>query len=350
MAPEVLKGDYDSKVDLWSIGVIAYMLLASSLPFYGKTRKNVVSRILRGKWSFKGRRWEACVSQAAKDFITSLLSVYPEKRPTAEKALQMTWLKRSKFGAPISYLLMDNVLASIRTFASYGRLKKLALLVVAYKSTDEELGFLRKIFGKFDITHHGEIEREEFKEAMAAYHYDKTELERMFIAMDIDATGKVHYSEFLAATLEAHGSINERRIAEAFDRLDSDDSGFITVDNLKEFLGEEVSDEYIDSIIDEVDENNDHKIEYTEFLDLWNDNSVANLTTNLVDVYMRRETYESSDNSDTRTTMSRVSSISTDDGMAPEGFSNYSQSYPGERKGGYFFELEKERSLRGVRL
>lgn len=265
-------------------------------------------------------------------------------RPSAEKTLQMTWLKRSKSSAPISYLLMDNVSASIRTFATYERLKKLALLVVAYKSTDEELGFLRRIFGKFDSKNSGEIERDEFKEALAVYQYDDEELEKMFTAMDIDATGKVHYSEFLAAAIEAHGAIDETRIAEAFDRLDSDDSGFITVENLKEFLGDEISEEYIDSIIEEVDENDDHKIEYQEFLDLWSEKSATNLKNNLVDVYKRRETYESDDLDD----LSRTSSMSTDQDMDLSGVSSSDNHM--EKQGGYFFEVEKGKSMRGVWL
>jgi Ca2+-binding EF-hand superfamily protein len=241
---------------------------------------------------------------------------------------------------------MDNVSASIRTFATYGKLKKLALLVVAYKSTDEELGFLRKIFDQFDSTKNGEISHEEFKKALTVYQYSNEELESMFVALDIDRTGKVHYSEFLAGALEAHGSIDEARIAEAFDRLDSDDSGFITVANLAEFIGHDISKEYIDSIIDEVDGNDDHKIGYQDFLDLWNEKSASNLKNALVDVYKRRETFESSEDFDLD--VSRSSSYNSRDEIDLSGFPSANE-HP-EGKGGYFFAIEKQKSMRGVWL
>ena len=344
MAPEVLKGDYDNKVDLWSIGVIAFMLLSSSLPFYGKSRKHVIRRILQGKWKFKGECWLS-ISQSARDFISSLLVSDSQQRLSAEATLQTTWLKRNNVQTPVSFLLMDIVTGSIRSFARCGRFKKLALLVVAYKYTDEEIGFLRRIFKAIDTNDNGEIELDEFKAALAVYRYSDEELERLFKAMDIDLSGKVHYSEFLAATIEAHGSIEEERIADAFDRLDSDDSGFITYKNIHDFLGsKDISEEYINSLINEVDDNGDHKIEYEEFLDLWNESSIVALKTALVDAYKRRETYESDDLGGT---FSRSTSFSTSSG---EDLDLDGGTLPEGDKASYFFEVEKQKSLRGVRL
>jgi hypothetical protein len=67
------------------------------------------------------------------------------------------------------------------------------------------------------------------------------------------------YTEFIAATLEAHGRIEEERIAEAFDRLDSDDSGYISKDNLRDFLGGDATTKQINEIIKESDKDKDGK-------------------------------------------------------------------------------------------
>lgn len=105
------------------------------------------------------------------------------------------------------------------SFAGYGKLKKLALMVIAYKSTSEEIGFLREMFDRFDLQKDGEVSLDEFKTVLADYEYSDEELERMFRALDLDGTGQIHYSEFLAATIEAHGKIGEEQIAEAFDQI-----------------------------------------------------------------------------------------------------------------------------------
>lgn len=85
----------------------------------------------------------------------------------------------------------------------------------------------------------------------------------------MDGTGRIRYTEFLAATIEAQGAISEERLAEAFDRLDCDDSGFISADNLVELLGKDFPRDEIDSIINEADLTKDNKISYSEFLTLW---------------------------------------------------------------------------------
>jgi calcium-dependent protein kinase len=217
MAPELINGDYDAKADIWSLGVIAFMLLSSSMPFFGESRGAVIDHILHGKYKFQSKRWQQ-VSTDAKDFVMSLLRRRPEKRPSAHDALHTSaWLSPDddmEAGTNDMAELdrMDTIQASIQAFAKYPTLKKLALLVVAYKSTSDEIGFLRKMFSKFDTTNDGEITYEEFCTALLEnYDYTESEMESMFAGMDIDGMGKVHYMEFLAATIEAHGSIDEER-------------------------------------------------------------------------------------------------------------------------------------------
>jgi calcium-dependent protein kinase len=273
MAPELIAGDYDAKADVWSLGVICFMLLSSSMPFYGRDRSHIIKRILRGKFDFSARRWRY-VSDTAKDFVKSLLRRRPEKRPSADAALNLPWLLQdfnSSSGKLVDLDQLDDIQAAMHAFGSYETLKKLALMVVAYKSTNEEIGFLRKTFSKFDTSNDGEITLDEFKAALAKnYTYTNEEMEELFRGIDIDGTGKVHYMEFLGATLEAHGSIDEERLAEAFDRIDCDDSGTITVKDLKDFLGEDLPEAYLEKLIDEVGVSSDHVITYDDFLSLWN--------------------------------------------------------------------------------
>lgn len=95
------------------------------------------------------------------------------------------------------------------------------------------------------------------------------------IKKDLDGSGMIRYTEFLASTIEAQGAIGERRLAEAFDRLDCDNTGYITVNDLREMLGTGFPDTEIDKIIQEADHTKDGKISCMEFLAQWQDQKEA---------------------------------------------------------------------------
>jgi len=272
MAPEVFQGNYSAKADLWSIGVIAYMLLSSQMPFYGRKRLDIVKNIMKCQYDFKGRRWKR-VSAQARTFVEDLLVFDVQDRLDADQALHSIWLNKS-FAATIrgpTNLEINTTNETLKNYVNYSNLKKLALMVIAHKSTSKEIGILRKVFEKYDTRRDGMIRFEEFKKGFSQYGFSDEEVSRLFEAVDLDGTGAIRYTEFLAATIEAHGAIDEERLAEAFDRLDSDDSGYISAKNLREILGDEFPQERINAIISEADLTHDNRISYPEFLALWED-------------------------------------------------------------------------------
>ena len=86
MAPEVLQESYDSKCDLWSLGVVMYVLLSGYLPFQGPNKFEVFKKILSGKYHFKHKEFEK-VSPEGIDLISKLLKVDPNKRLSTQEAL-----------------------------------------------------------------------------------------------------------------------------------------------------------------------------------------------------------------------------------------------------------------------
>lgn len=99
MAPEVIKGSYDEKIDIWGVGVLLYTMLAGSFPFNGEDEDAVYTAISNYGLMFVGDPWNSGnVSQDAVRFIKSLLTYDPKKRPTPQRALEHEWFKK-KTGA-----------------------------------------------------------------------------------------------------------------------------------------------------------------------------------------------------------------------------------------------------------
>lgn len=265
----MLRGVYTSQADLWSIGVVTYMLLSNTKPFYGKKRRHVVQKILNGDYTFYSKAWNF-ITEEGKDFIQSLIKVDARERLNAVQALKHPWLDSQ---CPLSEndpekTMLDSVHESIAAYGTVGHFKKMALMVIAHQSTTEEIKELRRVFNAYDTSNSGTISFQEFKEAMKSSNtnYTDDDIEKLFKSVDTGNDNEIYYLEFLAATLEARGRITEERLADAFDRLDSDDSGYISRRNFREILGSEYSDEKVDEFLREVDTDGDGRISFDEFL------------------------------------------------------------------------------------
>uniref|UniRef100_A0A023GH21 Putative ca2+/calmodulin-dependent protein n=1 Tax=Amblyomma triste TaxID=251400 RepID=A0A023GH21_AMBTT len=92
VAPEVLaQKPYGKAVDVWSIGVIAYILLCGYPPFYDESDANLFAQILKGEFEFDPPYWDE-ISDSAKDFIRHLICVDVERRYTCKQALAHPWI------------------------------------------------------------------------------------------------------------------------------------------------------------------------------------------------------------------------------------------------------------------
>merc|ERR1712224_660281 len=96
VAPQVITGRYDNLVDLWSCGVIMYLILCGYPPFYGRAGPEILHKVRLGYYKFNEADWKN-VSEDAKDLIRKLLKMNPRERYTSEQALNHTWVKD---GAP----------------------------------------------------------------------------------------------------------------------------------------------------------------------------------------------------------------------------------------------------------
>lgn len=198
IAPEVLKGDYDEKCDIWSIGVIAFMLLGGTPPFDGGSTADILAATEKGEYSFQGRAWER-VSDQARDFIAQCLQLNVKRRPTAEQLLKHPWLVSAKEQAAmeISSPVGESVLGNLVKFRKFSLLKRIALEVVAFSLEPAQIESLRQDFEKFDTQQTGEISVKDFHEVLDS-RMSADDVNRIFESIDLAHTGLVHWHEFLA--------------------------------------------------------------------------------------------------------------------------------------------------------
>lgn len=110
IAPEVLQGNYTEKCDMWSIGVMLYIMLCGSPPFNGSDDQ-IIAKVKKGTWSFRGQAWST-ISDEAKDLVTKLMEKNVESRLSAVDALAHPWLKekvKSKFNEKVAMGAVSNL-------------------------------------------------------------------------------------------------------------------------------------------------------------------------------------------------------------------------------------------------
>lgn len=255
VAPEVIRGEYDERCDVWGIGVITYLLLSGDPPFGGcggpESLFQVRSNILQGKFKFEPAEVWAHVSQEAKDYIRMLLVTDPNNRPTAKECQRSPWLHEwaNKDKVDTDTSLSPNVVKALVNFKEYSDMRKLLCEVLSFTLLPDQIADLRKEFEKLDTEGSGEISLKGLKkvlmqeaEAGSLGALGEDEVEDIFNAMRVgNSDTQIHWHEFIAAGL-SQCKVDERNLKLAFDRLDSNHKGYITFDNIMDLMGRDGAD------------------------------------------------------------------------------------------------------------
>jgi calcium-dependent protein kinase len=190
VSPEVLSGNYDEKCDIWSAGVILYILLCGDPPFNGPNDNEIYKKIKQKKFTFSNSIWKN-ISDQAKDLITSMLCD-PEKRPTAEQVLAHSWIKDLAPESNEAVLKLNPV--SLKQYANASKIKKAVMTFICSRMKDEEVSNLREIFSSIDKNGDGHLSYEEDKEGMKKVGLDDKAIEELFKQMDTDNSGMIDYT------------------------------------------------------------------------------------------------------------------------------------------------------------
>ncbi|GAB2272594.1 Calcium-dependent protein kinase 25 [Dionaea muscipula] len=266
VAPEVLRKRYGPEADVWSAGVIIYILLSGVPPFWAETEEEIFEEVLHGDLDFSSDPWPD-VSEGAKDLVRRMLVRDPKKRLTAHEVLCHPWIMAD--GVAPDKPLDPAVLTRLNQFSAMNRLKKLALRVIAESLSEEEIAGLKEMFRMIDTDNSGQITFEELKEGLKNYgaNLEESEIRHLMQSADVDNSGAIDYGEFIAAMLHVNRLDREDHLLAAFSYFDRDGSGYITRDELQQACQEfGIDDIHFDEIIREVDQDNDGLIDYNEFV------------------------------------------------------------------------------------
>lgn len=268
MAPEVLKRNYGQEVDVWSAGVILYILLCGVPPFWAETEQGVAQAIIRSVIDFKRDPWPR-VSDNAKDLVRGMLNPDPRRRLTAQQVLDHPWLQNIKKAPNVN--LGETVKARLQQFSVMNKFKKHALRVIAEHLSVEEVAGIKDMFEKMDLNKDSMINFDELKLGLnkLGHQMPDADVQILMDAADADGNGCLDYGEFVTLSVHLKKIGNDEHLHKAFGYFDRNKSGYIEIDELRESLADDLGpnhEEVINAIIRDVDTDKDGKISFDEFV------------------------------------------------------------------------------------
>lgn len=280
IAPEVLMKNYNEKCDLWSCGVIMYILLSGRPPFGGNSDSEIVKCIRVGTYDLTSYPFNK-ISPEAKNLITSLLTRDPSKRISADEALNHVWFKKLKTKEKLNELVKNNKFKFINNLKNYRTDKVLQSAALAYLVHNfnqmEDVREANKLFNSIDVNGDGKITKIELLTGLKKVlniNDDSLEedVDKIFKNIDADNNGYIEFEEFVRGCIDKEKLLSEDVLKFAFRYFDKDGSGEITREEIKEIFFANVKkndnvnlEQQLEYIISEVDINGDGKISIDEF-------------------------------------------------------------------------------------
>lgn len=242
VAPEVLMGSYTEKCDVWSLGVIMYLILSGKPPFNGVNDQIILKKVYEGKYSMEGPEWQT-ISADAKDLINKMLTFDFHSRITAKQCLEHKWIKEvgkvedMKLSLPIGRRSLRN----LKTFKAESKMQEAIMyFIVNQLMNKDEKEDLMNAFMALDTDHDGKLTRDDLIQAYVKVGEDpetvKTTVDSILQNIDKSDKGFIDYTEYMTASLSKRRMFSEDRLTAAFRLFDEEERGYITVEDFKALL------------------------------------------------------------------------------------------------------------------
>ena len=234
MAPEMIKGKYSPKSDIWSVGIIIYLMLTDKFPFVNSKEYDVFEMIEEGKYNTQLLDDCEC-SEEAKDLVKKILVKDPDKRPSASDIMHHPWIKKH-YKKRDSHLINRDTLGTLKEFAKKNALQKEIYYFLAKIHNEKEILQLKQLFNDFDTDNSGNLSMVEIRKGFKqlGIEINEKELEKIWEGLDFHKDGEVNYTEFLAAMISTYKFTKEENLWVVFNYLKENNSknDYISIDNL----------------------------------------------------------------------------------------------------------------------
>jgi calcium-dependent protein kinase len=277
IAPEVIKKNYDEKCDLWSCGVIMYILLSGRPPFSGDDDREIMLKVRKGKYDLESEPFDT-LSKSGLDLIKNLLEIDPQKRLSASEAIDHLWFKENKskelYNKIYDQTILIKMINNLKVYKRDSIIQETALAYLVHNFPQmKDIINACKLFNQIDVDSDGKINQEELYTGLKSKIESNTlkkDVEIIFKNIDMDNNGYIEYEEFVRGAVSKEYFMDDRVIQFAFKYFDKDGSGEITYDEIEEVFKNSVTDktkvsESLKKIIGEVDTNGDGIISFNEF-------------------------------------------------------------------------------------
>jgi calcium-dependent protein kinase len=267
VAPEVIeKKMYGAKCDIWSLGIMLYIIWTKEHPFAENAtkiqQKDLFKQIRSGRLRM-GPLDRAHAEPALVSLVKeSLLVKDPAARASAELALDQEWL-RSTPDSPDSGKMTKEQATRLLSFHDMSRFEKTVLMMVAHHAEQKTVEDLHSAFVSLDTHANGSLDAEELKAGLrgCGKNFSEQQMNKSFESVDVNHNGKIDYSEWLTATIAPTSLSVDAAIKELFSFFDSDGSGSVSVSELREVVGEAEG----AHIMEDADKDGNHELDLEEF-------------------------------------------------------------------------------------
>eukprot|EP00915_Cephaloidophora_sp_WS-2016_P003373 GHVH01004513.1.p1 GENE.GHVH01004513.1~~GHVH01004513.1.p1 ORF type:complete len:584 (+),score=81.74 GHVH01004513.1:177-1754(+) len=280
IAPEILKRNYGPACDIWSVGVILFVLLSGYPPFSGEDDAEIISYVSTGKYTMEPHFWGK-ISSEAKDLVRRMMEIDVKKRLTATEALEHPWFKLAlaNDNSAVNHKPLMVALRNMRAYTGNQSLLKAATLLLGSKlTTQAETEELTKVFRTLDLNHDGRLDRDELiagyrtlieARGFCAKLFSATdivhEVDAVLSKVDFDQNGFIDYSEFISVAMDRSKLFSKDRLRAAFHTFDVDGSGQIDLSELREYCLN-TSDAEWNKLLEKWDVDGDGTIDVDEFI------------------------------------------------------------------------------------